>query len=319
VKGWQTIREALNLHTDISNQKGMGWAESEWGQTYMALNDQSHARECFIRAKVTADQLDSLPLKAEIDKNLANFYFDEGLLQKGAELLDKSEALCKKIFARETQAEVLLARVRYALIIGDLKLARENVQEANAIIESHDLRRLKPSLSLSFGELLMAEGKLDAAAKIFDETSQLAKKLRQRRVRAEALLGLVQAQRKQKSASQLSLMLYYIEKDVRAISSRKLKAKFLVIKGLVAYMANGFIDSRLFAQALQVLDSTGLIVVKKQILSLLSELYSKEGKTREWKEQQDALSQLLEKNPIDLHIVHQRKEQFDTFPVSLVS
>jgi tetratricopeptide (TPR) repeat protein len=319
VKAWETVRETLNLQTDISNQKGIGWAEAELGQVHLALNDQSHARESLIRAKVAADKLDSLPLKAEVGKSVAQFYMDEGLLQKALTQLDESEALAKKIQAWETLTEIFLAKARYGLIVGDWATAREAIKSANSLVETHSLLRLKPAVGLHLGELLAVKGESAKAAMVFREVADLAKKIRQRRQRAEALLGLLQLQRNEKSSTQISLNLYYLEKDARAISSRKLKAKFFAVKGVVLSAKRGAVDSKSFSQSLQIAESAGLPVLKRQILDVAAELYFREGQLGEAREYQDETTELLKGNLVDLHLVYQRRELMDRLPVSIVS
>jgi len=318
IKAWQTFREALNLHTDISNRKGMGWAQNEWGKTYLELNNPVHARECFVKAKVIADQLDESPLEVEADKNLAQLCLDEGLLQKAAGLLDQSAVFCRKIKEREMETEVLLGRARYNIIIGDLPAAREAVGQAKSISEAYNLLRLKPTVGIHWAEVLVWEGKEDDAVKVLKEVLLFARQMDQRRHRAEGLLGLVQIIGLKKNTSQVSTMLFQVEKDIRALGSRKLKAKFLVVKGLIKHASSGLVDTRYFTQSLHIMEEAGLSVLEKQILGMLIGLYEKSKLDREKFECTQASNRLMEKGSVDLHLVRPRHDVMPLLPVSLV-
>ncbi len=316
VKAWQTVREALNLHTDLSHRAGMGWAEKELGKIYLELNDQAHARECFIRAKIAADQLDAGPLKAEVDKNLAGLCMDEGLFQKAFELLEKAEALCQKIEAYDIQAEVRIARAHYHLMIGDAARARLSVEAANDLIRKHEFHRLKTAVGVTLGEILMAEGKVENAVSVWNSVATIAKPLGHRRHRAEALLGLAQAQRPQKTPTQFAAMIYQIEKDVRALGSRKLRGKLLLVKGLLTAGASGPVDARFIDQGIQVLEAAGLSALQRQALGALTRFYQRSGLKQEADRCAVQTRQLLQGGSVDLHLIEPRPELIDILPVS---
>jgi tetratricopeptide (TPR) repeat protein len=316
-KAWQTIREALNLHSDISNRKGLGWGESEWGQIYMELNDHVHARECFARAKVIGEQLDIVPLKLDVEKNISLYYLDEGQLTKATDLLQKLDIKCEKIESWEINADVLLALAKANAIIGNWPRVRLEIEEAKRLSETYNLARLKPVVGLYLAELLVSEGKPDNAKKILQEVSKLSKDTNQRRQHAEALLGLVQLEKKEKTAAQLSATLDLIEKDVRAISSRKLKAKFLMVRALLNFTVSRSVDVKVISQALQIAESTGLFVLKKQLLDIVSAMYQQDKKERDWSDSQDELRQFLDKNSPDLSLVANRSQFLNSMPVSI--
>ena len=127
VKAWETLREGLNLHTHIANPEGIGWGENEIGKIYLHLNNLSLARESFVKVKVTADQIDSPALKASVDLSLANYYLDQGMIRKSFDSLTNAEAISDKVQAMEVELEVLLCRIRYALIVRDLPLGARAV------------------------------------------------------------------------------------------------------------------------------------------------------------------------------------------------
>jgi len=192
LKSWQTLREALNLHTDIANKKGMGWAQNDWGRTYIELNDLTHAREVLVKAKVLADVLDEGPLKAEVNKNLAHLCIEEGLIQKASQYLDQAISISQKVQSRDCEAESFLERARYYLILDECQKAREWINAADTLIEKNNLYRLKSVLGLYLGEIFAQEGKLDSAKAMLNDVLEWSNRLHQRANRAMALIGLVQ-------------------------------------------------------------------------------------------------------------------------------
>ncbi|MCB4756298.1 MAG: tetratricopeptide repeat protein [Elusimicrobia bacterium] len=319
LKAWQTLREALNLHTDISNRKGIGWGENDVGHVYLELNDISHARECFIKARVMAEQLDEGLLKVEVDKNIARLNVEEGLLQKAAGLLEECTSFCQKFQAKSVEMEVCLERARYSLIIGELEKARDWVEAAESLMESHNLLHLKPVINIFTAEIMAGQNKIKAAIQMLQEALQLANKFQQRRQRAEALLGLVQLLGKNGASSQLTLFLYQLEKDIRVLSSRKLRGKYLFVKGLLSSATQHSMDDKFLTQGIQVVEAAGLPVVQRQLLEVLLHVYRRHGSTKEQQDCQQDIKLLLEKGPVDLHLIHPRPEIFDILPVSLTS
>ncbi len=319
IKSWQTFRESMNLHTDINNRKGIGWNENDWGETYLELNDLSHARESFVKAKVIADQLDDGSMKVEVDKNVARLYIEEGMLQKASNLLEQNEQACRRIQARETEAEALLERARFFILIGDLGKARQCIRQASGLVQIHNLMRIKPMVGVYLGEILAGEGKTEEAVKIWRDVVQLATKLQQKRSRTEALLGIVQVLAKENMPSQVAIMLLQIEKDIRLLSSRKMRAKYLAVKGWINFVHTKLMDVKSFTQSLQILQTTGLPVVERHVLGLFSELYRQGGKEKERAEVEASIRHLLEKGSVDLHLVMPRHVVFKNLPISVVA
>ncbi len=318
IKAWQTQREALNLHTDIANKQGMGWDENESGRIYLDLNDVSHARECFIRSKVLAEQLDEGPLKVEVDKNMARLNIDEGLLQKASGLLEQSTTFCQHFEAREVELEIYLERARLALIIGEYEKAKDWQDAAEAVLENNSLHRYKPAFDVLLAEILANQGKVKSAASVLQEALQLANKYQQRRQRAEALLGLIQLVGKGQPAAQLNAMLSQMDKDVKVLSSRKLRAKFLFVRGLLS-LGDSDAGAKLMTQSLQILEAAGLSVVERQLLEMLCSVYKRSQNEREGAACQEKIKSLLEKGSVDLYLVRPRHEMLGTLPVSLTS
>lgn len=317
VKAWHTFREAHKLHSDIANRAGIGWDENEMGETYLEMGDLAHARECFVRARVIAEQLDLPPLKADVERNVACLYIEEGLIQKAAEALTLAEQWALKCEERSVTSKTLLARARLWVILGDAKRARESIESANVLIESTGLQYLKPQTGILLGEVLVMENRAVEAIETFMNASILSKKLQQRRHRAESLLGVIQLQRRLKGAAALALSLFYVEKDVRAVGSRKLKSKFLAVKGVLAAQPKGTLDNRYFHQSMRGLAASGLNVARKQLLDMGLASMNKSGADRVSAEYERELGFLMEKGPVDLHLVRPRSEWVDALPLSL--
>lgn len=319
VKAWQTLREALNLHTDISNRKGIGWSENEWGKAYMELNDQSHARECFIKAKVIAEQLDEGPLKAEVDKNLARLNIEEGLLQRAAGFLHQTEALCQKQSSRDVEAEVYLEQARFALTVIDIDNAADAVKKAGALINKYNLRRLQPALKIFEAEMKVGQRRLGDARRILEDALELSGALKQRRSQADAVMGLIQLDLARDNGANLSGYFSDLERGVRVLSSRKIKAKSLLLKNYASFLKRESMDGRLLNQCLQILRTSGFAIIERQTLDLLSDIYADSGKTKELNETKEQAQRLLEHGSVDLHLVRSRKETFPELPISLTA
>ncbi len=318
VKSWETFREALNCHTDIENRKGIGWVENDWGKTYLELSNFPQARECLVKAKVMAEQLDEGPLRVETLKNIARLHLEEGYLQKAFELLNESISLSPKITARESEAEGYLERARYYLMIGENKSARYWVNAADSLIEKCGLQILKPTVGIFIGECLAAEKKFDSAKIVFADSYSLAKKYQQRKARVEALLGLVQLGITHKNFPLANTFLEQAESEVRLLSSRKLKAKFLLVKGLWLLRARQSFDNKFFSQGLDIISSAGLNVFKKVVLELMVKIYQELNVDPDLSRAKMDLATLREKGPVDLHLVHPSAETQVNFPVSLI-
>jgi len=319
IKAWQSFREALNLHTDISNKKGMAWAENDTGKVYQELSDSSHARECYIKAKVLADQLDEGPLKVEIDKNIARLNIDEGFLQRADETLEQITGFCQKINSKEVELEIYLERARYSIIIGEIEKAGDWLEAADSLLEAFNLHRHKPLLNVYGAEILAYGNKLKTAAQVLQEAVQLSNKFEQRRQRAEALLGLVQIVARSGASPQLTSLLNQLDKDVRVLNSRRLRAKYLFVKGWISSRTGTCFDIKSLSQGIQVAEAAGLPVLQRQLMECLFLAHKREKKDKLAEDTERDIKRRMEKGPVDLYLVRSRHEMFDTMPVSLTS
>jgi tetratricopeptide (TPR) repeat protein len=303
VKAWQAQREAISLHTDIGNRKGIAWAESELGKTYLELGDIAHARECFVKVKVIAEQLDDAPLRIEVNKNLASLHMDEGALQKAADLLSETVNLTVKMQAHEAHAEILLEHIRYLLLIREIKEASLMLEAADRLITNHGLKRLKPGMDILRSDVLAAQGKAAEAAVALEDVLVYAERNQMKREHVQALLGLVQLLAEKRSAAQLTSMLSQIEKETRVFSSKKLKAKLMMVKGMVVLNASHSFEGRFFTQAVQIAGAAGFVALEKQFIDMaLFYADQSERKMEKAVFQRDLLS-LLQRGPSDLHLV----------------
>lgn len=319
LKAWQTQREALVLHTDGSDRKGVAWSELELGEIFMGLNDVSHARECFVKVKVMADQLDDVPLKIVADKNIARLYLDEGLLQKAGGLLEEANLLAEKNHDYKACAEIAMEKIRAALLIDEVAKARGVLDGLDLLVETNHLYYLKPAVAVYAAQVLSAEGKAGAALTMLEEAMQWAEAYQYRAEHVLALLGIVELLIHTRAPDQLAMLLHQADKSIRLIGSRRLRAKFLLIKGLVGYYASGELDEKVFAQGVHILDESGLVVAQRQVFDVLTDFYLKTGLSQERAACARELRALLDRGPVDLHLIRSRRETLDSLPVSLIS
>ena len=144
-----------------------------------------------------------------------------------------------------------------------------------------------------------------------------AQRCGQQLVRSEALLGVLQLLRRDKSIDSLSEMILHVEKDVRQVGSRKLKAKYMAVKGIISENENVSMDNRYFHQSLSTISACGLKVLEKQLLDLLLGLYKGKGTARSIQEYHRIYAHLMDTGSSDLHLVRPRGEIADLLPVSL--
>ena len=319
VKSWQALRESLNLHTDVAHKKGMGWAQNEWGKTYFELNDQSHAKDCFLKAKDVADRWNEPPLKVEVDKNLGRMNMEEGLLLRASGLLEKAQAQAKQLIIGETKIEINLEQARLSILLGDLSKAAAIIRETESMQERRDALRFKPIILIFKGETLALQGQWDEALDVFKKAYQVAGKMEHRRVRAEALMGIIQIEILKKKGRRLQRAFDELEKEVRALSSRKLKAKYLHLKALYHWKTGKSVDTRLFNQCIQILNNSKLLVLQRLTLLHLSDLYRQVDKQKERRDVVDHIQHLLREGPVDLHLIRPRYEFRADLPLSLVA
>ncbi|MCG3204217.1 MAG: hypothetical protein KCHDKBKB_00927 [Elusimicrobia bacterium] len=317
VKAWQTFREGSALHSDVCNRVGMAWHDNELGEAYLEMGDLPRARENLIRAYTAATQLDLISLKADVDRNMASLYLEEGAMQKASELLDRSENHAQKCEAKDILAATKLARVRLWLMMGDATRAKEAADTAGILIESTGLKYLKPLLGTLLAESLVAFDRPKEALVVFQDTAFLAKKLMQRHVRAEALLGALQLQRHDKGPGAIAFAVDHVEKDVRAVGSRKLKAKFLAIKGVLSETSKVPAENKFFRQSLNTLVSSGLRSTEKQLIDLILTRYQENYSTRVREDYRKSYDELMSQGPADLHLIRPRVAVQELLPVSL--
>ena len=317
VKSWQAIGRANDFFQDASNKKGTGWAENEWGVTHLELNNLGHARNSFIKASACAEQLDGDALKAEVHKNLADLQIEEGHIKKAAEFIDKADEFRRKLSEWESLPELLMVKARCELLMGRPHQAKVFIHEAEDYMQKFKLFRYKPSLGVYMGEILFDLGDTTGAIQGWTKVLEDSNTYSQPKPRTEALLGLVQAQWKEKSSAEVGSLLSQIEKDLRTGGSRKLRAKYLILKGFLPYLTKGMVENRVFSQAIQILDVTGLVVIKLQALDQLSKIYHFLKKEKERERCNKEIQILIQQHSIDIGLLRFGSMSSERLPVSL--
>jgi tetratricopeptide (TPR) repeat protein len=319
VKSWETLREGLNLHTHIANPEGIGWGENEIGKIYLHLNNLSLARESFIKVKVTADQIDAPSLKAEVDKNLAHYYIDQGMLKRGYDSLMNAEAVSAKVQAMEVELEVLLCRIRYGLVVRDLPLARASLEKANQLIANHNLHHVNLKLGLLKAEILVNDDKEEESLAIFDSVRRLSEQGQFRYTHIEATLGYIQLVRNKRQDIDILSTVRFMDKHVRAMGSRKLRAKLMALKALLDHERGAAVDTRFLAQAVDTADKAGLVLLKWQFLALFADICNQAGEKAAAEEFDKERTNLEGNTNYDVKMAHGRRPFLKSLPISVVS
>jgi len=317
-KAWQTFREAMNLHSDIGNHKGVAWSQVEWGRTFLDLSEPARATECFEKAIAWAEESEEGPLKLTAKKNLGSLLIEKGSLRKGNELLDQTVAICEKNEINGILAETLLEKTKYHMLIQDWAQAKKYLNKAQKLIRASSLGYLEPNLGIFKGELQISEGNVEEGQQILEETLTLAKRIHHRFQRAQALIGLVQLRKVAPKKSDLPHIFSHIDLDVRSLGSRKMKAKYILVKAMTHLKIHKTIDPKFLSLGLRILQSAGLVVLERQILQLFlntPELANFEESKIEFEER---MRQLMDTHDVDLHLIQPRFDHYKHLPVSLI-
>ncbi len=318
MKSWQTFREALNLHMDVANRKGMAWVENELGRTYLELNDLNHARESFLKAAGVAEQLDIVPLKAELGRNMQALLIEEGRLGEAEKIGRESEHNERKILLADLRIEILMERARFALLTGDNDTADARLSDAEVLANANGIGRLLPSIEVFRAEVLARKNHPETALEMFEKAAQLAEKMKQPHVATQALLGVVELRCANGTLRGLNEMLEEVAKSIRVYGWRRLKAKYMAVKALYDYKSEGKIDHRVFDQIKYILETAALATSNLEMLRSHAAFYKKAGFARECQETENEIKNLLKNGPKDLHKVKPRPESLEAFPVSLI-
>lgn len=318
MKAWQTFREALNLHMDVANRKGIAWVENELGRTYLELNDLNHARESFLKSLGIAQQLDILPLKAELARNMQGLLLEEGRLAESEKQAADNLGNGNTTKLADLRAEVLLEQVRHAVLTGSLDAASSRLNEAKALAATGHNGRLLPAIEIFEGEISARKGDLDAALKSFEKAMETADKVKQPQMKTHALLGVAQIRCARNNMRTLDALMDETGKDIRANGWRRLKAKHMAVKVVVDYKLSTQIDHRVFDQIKHILESGNLTVSLLEMLRMQAYFYQKAGFPRERQEAEGEIRALLKKGPRDLQKVKPRGGSLEFFPISLI-
>jgi len=318
VRAWQSFREAHNMHADVGNKKGIGWVDCEWGRTYLELNDFSHARESFIKARRVSEQIGDERLKVEADKNMAVLHLEEGQIQKATGLMNSCLEEAGKLSAKDLQVDILFERARIFLLVGALKEAQKDLNQAEDIIKSKGLNRFQLLLTVFKGELMAEMGQSKEAVQYFKSSAVQASKEKNPRVRLLAAMGLIQFALRTDEIHKYENLLNEAEKMVRSDNSRKLKSKLLALKGLWAYRSTQNIPTRHFNQSLEIAKDGNILIWERQLLSLLIQIYKDAHLEAEEKSASNRMKRLLAEEPVDLHLVRPKENIFQGLPISVV-
>jgi tetratricopeptide (TPR) repeat protein len=300
-KGRALVSEAARLFRDIDHKIGALRCDNELAEIDIAAGALASAEAVLAQAKPVADRWGLGHLRAITELNLARLAFEQGRLQQALQYLDRAETFAQKQESRDVQAEISLARAHYWLLVNEPMRLREAIQHAEAFVNTFRLERLAARTRIRLGELLAIEGNLDAAKAVFEETARHCKIWRQRRRRAEALLGALQISRGSRSLDELLRALSYIKRDARAVDAPALQ--------MMCQMANQLFHGAKTRTSIKKWDGSPLYLWRKQLIDFLmgwSPVLA------------DKRQHLLAQGPADLYLLRPR-DPMSALPVSVVS
>ena len=275
LRAWQLHREALKLHQDIMNKKGVAWGHDELGVAYYELDDTARAVESFKSALDVAREIEETPVIADATLNLGMAALDQGDLNGAEDRFLQAHKLGADIGANRELARVAMLR-------GDFSKARELLKEAQAIIDQRGLAFLRCQLLNLSGELACLQGDSQKARETWQHSSQMARRLGQKKFYMESVLALAQLEVQTGSdRKEVLKTIARIHKFLRSLGSRRLKVKALIIQG----MAQGDFDPRgaevVFKQAQRLLETLNLPILETRLLEEMISFYRKTGQNNE--------------------------------------
>ncbi len=319
IKAWQEFQQALELHEHVYNRFGVAWDLNEIGKTYLGLNNIALANESLTRAKSTAYQMNLPSLKADVEKNFANMYLDQGMIEKARESLELAEGFCAHAEAFETRSEICLSRTRYSLLTMNFPAAHVSIKHGQVLCDTYGFSRLNPMFDMYRGELFLMEGKIDEAETCFNNALAFAKKHDYRYLFLKVPLGFIQIHMARKQVKKTLEMFGPLEKAIKSWGARKLRAKLLALRTIANAQPGGVLDPTLIRQSLLILDLNGFLLTKLQFLELFESAADKIGDKAAMNNFMVQREQLLKRAPSDLRNLSPRKSVLEMIPVSLAS
>jgi tetratricopeptide (TPR) repeat protein len=297
----EQVVEAARLFRDLDHKIGSLYCDNAMAEIDVDHGDLASAEATLAQAEAAAQRWDLRYLRGWTELNSARLAMEQGRLQEAAALLDAADALALEQESRDLQSEISLARARYWLLLNDVTRLRESVESAEAFVSAFRIVRLAARAQILRGELLVMEGHADRAKIIFEETARSCKVWRQRRRRAEALLGALQVSRDARALPELLLALSYIKRDARAVEAPALQ--------MMGHMANQLFRGEKTRTSVKKWAGSPLFLARK----LLVDFFAHKAEALN-----AARAQLLQDGPADLHLLRPRDRQ-GPLPICVVS
>jgi len=298
LRGWQLHREALKLHQDILNKKGIAWGHNELGWAYYELDDMARAAESFKSSLDVAREIEETPVIAAVTLGLGTLALDRG---------DLNDAEERFLQARKLGAEIEACRelCRTALLRRDFSKAQTFLNEAQELVDRRGLTYLRAPLLNLAGELAYVQGDIEKAKMAWQRSSQLARRLGQRKFHIEALLALAQLEaRSGGDPKEILKAVAKVHKFLRSLGSRKLKVKALIVQGAVHGVADSRAAEPVLKQALRLLETLSLPILETRLLDDMVSFYQGTGQVNEAQGYQVRLAAATKKwaaaSPMDL-------------------
>jgi hypothetical protein len=297
----ESIVEAARLFKDIDHKTGESMCANALADIEMDRGDLAAAEALLARNRSAVQRWNIGCARARTELNFARLAMERGRLQQAVQFLDAASAQAESQLARDVQAEIALVRGRYWLLLNDVARLRESVQDVEALVSACGLAHLGARAKILAGELLVLEGREAEAQTVFEDTARRCKVSRQRRRRAEALLGALQISRSKRSLDELVLALSYIKRDARAVDAPVLQ--------MMCQMANALFRGARQRTSIKKWDRSPLHLKRKILMDFLAVGSNAFSGSR---------ARLLEEGPADLYLLRARDPQ-SALPISVVS
>jgi hypothetical protein len=212
---------------------------------------------------------------------------------------------------------MLTATARHALIVHDLGGARRCLHQALTVIDRSGLQELRPVWSLCQAELYVLESKYDAAKAVLAAALKLCESTKMPIVGVEIAIALLQLNTPEKFSFSNSELLS-LQKKVRVLGLRKLKAKLLALRALQAHRETNVLNLDFCDQALEVLSKADLSFLRWEFLDVFAECCRREGNEAQAKSF-DASRRLIEMRLAgNAKQLHSRVPLLDIIPISII-
>jgi hypothetical protein len=234
-----------------------------------------------------------------------------GEINESERLLQEAEEQAKKLDIKEVEVETALVRIPFLTVTGQLAEAAKLSQRILITIDELNLFQLKPIVTMCLGEIEALNGNVKKAIAYFDDARAQSAKMKRLVPLAASTLGLIELKSNGFNQKVPAKVFDPIEKQIRVSSSRRMRAKFLLLKGLAD-------NPKFLHQAIDVADHAGLLVLLHAMLDVCIFFCRKRGLTLDLKAFEEKKKE-LKKKPFDFNLIRPlTAPQIEMMPVSMM-